>query len=322
MISGSIDCVADAVIKKSGSFLISESQYKDIDYLNDRIKPYMIIDDKEYPLGTFLISGKNRQKKNGVIYRALEAFDISQILLEDKVTDRFYVAKGTSYYTIIKQLIESANIFDTQIEYTDLKVQRDREFELGTPKIDILNALLEEINYTNIYVNEIGYVSAKPYILPSLRDIQHEYVIGKNATIKKDSLKEEIDTFNKPNVFVAVLSNSEQEALTAKYINDNPASPLSTVARNRNIVEVINVSDIANGDVLQGYVKRIAYEKSTIYSKVEFDTLNEPGHSYGDCIYLKDPVFNIGHKYIETSWSMDLKAGATMRHQVKRIVII
>lgn len=322
MISGNIDCKTDAKIKKSGSFEISESRYKDIDYLNDRICPYIVIDDVSYPLGVFLISGKDRQKKHGAIYRNIEAFDLTQILLEDKITDRFYVQKGSSYYILIKQLIESANLFSTQIVYTDLKVQRDREFELGTPKIDIINALLEEINYTSVYVDERGFVSAKPYIIPTLREIQHEYIVGENIKIQKDSLKEEMDIFGIPNVFVGVVSNSEQETLTAKYVNDDPTSPLSTVNRNRNIVEVINVDDIANNKVLEGYIKRVAYEKSNAYSNVDFETLNEPGHSFGDCIYIKDDNFNLGHKYIETSWSMQLKAGATMHHSARRIVIL
>lgn len=322
MITGTIDCQADAKIKKSGSFQISESRFKDIDYLNDRICPYMIIDDVSYPLGVFLISGKNRQKRNGSIYRNIEAFDLTQILLEDRTTDRYYVSKGTSYYLLIRQLIESANIFNTQIVYTDLKVQRDREFELGTPKIDIINALLEEINYTNIYVNERGFISAKPYIIPTLREIQHQYIIGKNLKVQKDSLKEELDIFDVPNVYVGVVSNSEQATLKSKYINDNPASPMSTVSRNRNIVKVVDVNDIANGEVLNGYIKRVAYEESNAYSVINFDTLNEPDHSFGDCIYIKEPSFNLGHKYIETGWSMELKAGSIMSHTARRIVIL
>ena len=322
MMSGSIDCKADAKIKKSGSFQISESIFKDIDYLNDRICPYIIIDGISYPLGIFLISGKDRQKRNGAVYRNIEAFDLTQILLEDKIIDRYYVKKGTSYYILIKQLIESAGIFQTQIVYTDLKVQRDREFELGASKIDIINALLEEINYTNVYVDERGFVSAKPYIIPTLREIQHRYVVGENLKIQKDSLREELDIFNTPNVYVGVVSNSEQETFKAVYVNDNPTSPLSTVSRNRNIVKVINVTDIANLNVLEGYIKRVAYEESNAYSIINFQTLNEPGHSFGDCIYIKDKDFNLGHKYIETGWSMELKAGSTMNHTARRIVIL
>ncbi|MDO5715765.1 MAG: hypothetical protein Q4P25_04240, partial [Tissierellia bacterium] len=60
-VRGTINCKANSKIKKSGSFMIKDRG--DIDYLNDRIKPYMIIDGVEYPLGIYIISGKSREKK-------------------------------------------------------------------------------------------------------------------------------------------------------------------------------------------------------------------------------------------------------------------
>ncbi|MDO5716065.1 MAG: hypothetical protein Q4P25_05760, partial [Tissierellia bacterium] len=258
----------------------------------------------------------------GLIYRNIEAFDPCQILLEDKLTDRLYVKKGSNYNTIIKQIVQSANIFKIQLIDNDYKVSRDREFELGTPKIDVVNELLSEINYTNIYSDETGTLIAKPYILPVMREIQHIYKVGIDAKIIYNTIKDDVDLFNLPNVFIGIVSNSEETPIVSKYINSNPASPISTVSRNRNIVEVINVNDIANDKILDGYIKRVAYEKSNGHSNVEFETLNEPNHSYGDCIYLEEKELNISHKYIEMEWSMDLTAGGKMKHKARRIIIL
>ena len=59
-----------------------------------------------------------------------------------------------------------------------------------------------------------------------------------------DGLSENIDYFNVPNIFIAVVSSPEVAELKSVYINTNPASPLSTSGRGRKIVSQIYKPDM------------------------------------------------------------------------------
>jgi hypothetical protein len=134
-------------------------------------------------------------------------------------------------------------------------------------------------------------------------------------------MEEELDLFNVPNKWVVVCSNAEQ-SLFSTYMNDNPNSPTSTVSRGRTIVDYREVTDIAAQQSLDAYVQRIAFETSQVYGKITFETAINPLHDYMDVLQLEYSPLGIKDKYVETGWTMPLKAGARMKHEVRKVVSI
>ena len=328
---GTIDSISGSVafnsladnIKRTARFEIKENIFKDVDYLNDRIRPIIILDDIEYEMGVFLIPSPTRIKRDGGIYREIEGYDVTQIILEDKITDRHFIKKGTNYVNAITQIINSANIHQFLMPNSSATLTRDREFEIGTSKLRIANELLREINYTSLWTDRHGFVRSGKYTLPNQKEIDFSYQTGdKNELVINDTLTEEVDLFNVPNVFVIVATNAEDESLVSKYTNSNPASPTSTLRRKRNIVDYREVSDIANNSVLDDYAKRIAYQASDVYSKISFETLINPKHEYSNGIYLKDDKLGIDNKFIETSWEIEMQVGGRMTHHARRVIMI
>lgn len=320
-VRGSVSLNSLAEIKRTGRFTISEIDAKDIDFLNDRLRPVVIIDDKEYRLGTFLLPSPTRKTQKGIITRDIEAYDVLQILKEDRITNRLFYKKGSRYEDIIRQMVNSAGIKNVLLEKTDSVLKRDREFEIGTSKLDVCNQLLQETNYTSLFTDENGIVKAKKYILPNARKIEIPYLANEFNITVRDSTVDEYDLFNIPNVWVIIVSNGETEPMKAIYRNDNPADRTSTVARGRNIVDFREVSDIADQTTLNNYVKRVAYDSSNIFRKIQFETLINPVHGYGNCIYIEDKKLGIREKYIETMWEIPLEVGGRMKHAGRRIVL-
>lgn len=320
-VKGSVSLNSLAEIKRTGRFTISEVDAKDIDFLNDRLRPVVIINDKEYRLGTFLLPSPTRKTQKGIITRDIEAYDVLQILKEDRITNRLFYKKGSRYEDIIRQMVNSAGIKNVLLEKTDSVLKRDREFEIGTSKLDVCNQLLQETNYTSLFTDENGIVKAKKYILPNARKIEIPYLANEVDITVRDSAVDEYDLFNIPNVWVIIVSNGENEPMKAVYRNDNPADRTSTVARGRNIVDFREVSDIADQTTLNNYVKRVAYDSSNIFRKIQFETLINPVHGYGNCIYIEDKKLGIREKYIETMWEIPLEVGGRMKHVGRRIVL-
>lgn len=320
-ISGNIGLNSLAQIKRKGKFQFKENELNDIDWLNDRVQPVFILNGEyEFPLGVFMISSPARSLRKKQVYREVEAFDTSLIILEDRFDNRYRILKNTNYITAIKQVIGSSGIININIPHIDSALKTDREFEIGTSKLEAVNDLLKEINYTSIWVDEIGNFTSNPYILPNDRVVEYSYKNDNMSIIIPDTSVEEIDLFSIPNKWVIVATNPETPPLVSSYTNDNGGSPTSTVNRRRNIVDFREVDDIANQGILDEYVRRIAYETTNIFSKFVFETAIMPHHAYMDSLFCEHTDLGIANKYIETSWEMDLKAGGTMNHNARRVI--
>ncbi|ESU71179.1 hypothetical protein T260_15150 [Geobacillus thermopakistaniensis] len=339
-----------ASIKRTAKFRLKDDG--SINFLSDRIRPYLrlyvppgrllgryyyffqssfsaefdlrVAPEKggwvEFPLGIFLLSSPTRKDSNQNIYRDVEAYDGLLILRDDKFDTRYTVRAGTNYRQAVIDILASAGITKHNIEQTDKVLPVDMEFEPGKEKLEAINALLTAINYTPIHVDVYGYFTSMTYRSPSIRSAEYTYKDDELSIIYA-GMEEELDLFNVPNKWVVLCSNAEQ-SLMSSYTNSNPNSPTSTVNRGRTIVDYREVTDIADQQSLDAYVQRIAFEASQVYGKLTFETALNPLHDYMDVLEIDYSPLGIKGKYVETGWTMPLKAGARMKHEVRKVVAI
>lgn len=312
--------------KRVGKFKIKESEFKDIDWLNDRVQPFCMFKMSdggwiEYPMGIFLLSSPTKREKNGAVYRDIEAYDGLKILLDDRFDKRYIIQEKSSYLKAITDILLGTGITKLNIAETDLMLRTTKEFEIGVEKLRAINELLQEINYTSLWVDENGYYTAKPYILPNERETEYSYA-DDELSIMHPGMEEELDLFDIPNKFIMVASNPESLPLVSRYENLNPKSITSIPNRQRVIVDYREVDDIANQAALDEYTKRIAYEASQVFGYVNFNTAIMPFHSYSDLLEIKNSTLEIESNYVETRWRIRLQAGAQMEHTARRVIRI
>lgn len=352
VMNASVDYSSLAQIKRVAKFTLAEVDGLDIDYLNDRIKPYMrvfvpptakksreyafyshvhVIESStnegdtqggwiEFPLGVFLLSSPTRVDEGaGVVRREIDAYDGLAILLNDKFTARHTVVAGTRYYDEVVAILSSAGISTYNLEQTDDVLPRDIEFEPGREKLFAINELLRQINFTQIHVDENGYYVAYKYRTPTERSTDYAYVTDGKSVIF-DGASESLDLFDVPNVFTVIRTNEEEAPLVSSYTNDNPNSPTSTVSRGFNIVDFREIDNIADQASLDAYVERVAFEASQVYGRIEFSTALMPFHGYSNVVQFGYDALNIDGKFVELGWTMDLRVGGTMTHEVRQIV--
>ncbi|GKX29007.1 hypothetical protein SH1V18_14870 [Vallitalea longa] len=324
VIDAEINFKSLANIKRGGKFLIKESDDINIDWLNDRIQPFIMLKVPnsntwlEWSLGVYLLSSPKRKSTGKNIIRDVEAYDLLLILSDEKIDKRYLVPKGKKYTDEIKELITGSKIYQTNITSSSKTLRSDKEFEIGTSKLTIINQLLAEINYTSIWTDERGYLTSAPYTLPSYRTKDYEYFNDELSII--NGMEEEMDTFNVPNKFIVVCTNPDSEPLVSTYTNDKENSPTSTKNRHRIITSYKEIDDIADQQSLDAYTKRTAEEASNIYGHITFNSAIMPHHSFQDCLYIKHDGLGINNYYIETEWSMKLNIGALMNHKVRRVI--
>lgn len=274
----------------------------------------------EWPQGIFLLSSpKRRIDQAGSVTREVEAYDLNQVLLDDKVTERYTVAVGTNYMDAVAAVLESAGIMNYRLTPTDSVLPSTRDWKAGTDKWQIVSDLLQAANYRSLYFDENGVAVATPYRSPDERAVGWTYADDAISMLHPDA-EDTLDLFNVPNRWVLVRSEPDLPILTSIYTNENPASPASTVRRGRVIVDFHDNVEAADQAALDGLARRIAQESSQVYRQIVFKTPIVPLHEDRDILLLTYSRFGLEQlKVEEVKWELPLRAGALMTHEVRRL---
>lgn len=311
-LSCSITYNADAVIKKSARVQILKNDK--IDMIRDRVRPVIIDDEGEHPCGVYVIASCP-MTSSFYSLMDLELYDESYIIQQSTITDRMYIAAGTNYIDVISQIITSCGLTNVSSVANTAVTSNDREYEIGTSKIAIINDLLAEINYNSIHVNDDGIIvldEIKEKTVPDFvyRSNDHSKII--------DAVTQTTDFYNVPNVFVGVVSSPDNTLMKYVKKNNDFNSKLSIMNRGYEVAKIYRLSNIANHDELVKYIDNEAIKAMSAEEKVTIRTDIETGHEY-KCIVQVD-TDEVKGLYTEMSYSFDFEG--TMSHVLKRQVLL
>lgn len=317
------DALAD--VKRGATFTLTDDG--SIDYLRDRIRPYvrLAMPDGgyvEWPQGVFLLTTPPRDvTEAGEVTRQIEAYDQLQVLIDTTTDDRYTVAAGTNYIAAVAALLTAAGVSTQNLTPTSLTLPATRDWEPGTTYLQIVNDLLQAINYRSLWFDELGWAIAQPYVSPADRAAEYIYR-DDGLSVMFRAKRATLDLWRVPNKWVAVVSQPDRPVLRSVYVNSNPASPTSTVSRGRTICAPIESVDVPDQATLDAYVARRAYEDSQVYEHVTWYSGPMPIHSDSDVYILEDSKLGMSAKFVETSWELPLVAGGRMRHEARRVVTV
>lgn len=312
-------------IARTAQFMLQDDG--SINYLTDRIQPWVLVwvppnGWAEFPLGVFILSTPPRQTDAAqVITRQINGYDLTQILVDEKVQDRYTVAAGTNYISAVASLLSTAGITQTNLTATSLTLPTAKDYEIGTAFIDIINDLLSAINYRPLWFDANGVAQAMPYMSPSVLPPAYTYQ-DDSQSVMTPEVNDNLDLFDVPNVWVCTVDETDTTTLVSRYVNDNPNSPTSTVNRGRQIVKYVSGLTAPNQATLDAYAQQQAEQDSQIYNTVVFETAIMPFHEAYDAIQLNYSVMGISDKFFEIGWSLNLAPGATMNHTIQKVVYV
>lgn len=287
---------------------------------------YGALNYAEWPQGVFVLSTPAKDiDSSESVTRAVDAYDLLQVLAEDLLDNRYFVGGAAVYTDAIEELLSNTNAIPESswdiVSSPKLTPASGYEWAPGTSKLRILNDLLSAINYQSLWFDENGRAQVRPYILPENRLSEFDYSTdSKSVTLPEASYT--LDLYKVPNTWVIVVSDPDKPVLRASYVNSDPASPLSTVSRGRTILDFRTEEDAADQFVLDEKVKQIAADAMSIFDEVAFNTAVMPFHSDTDVYDINYPGLGVSGKYNEISWSMPLAAGGVMQHKARKTVVL
>lgn len=315
---GSIKLDYNADIMRTGRFTIRDDPA--VNWQAELLRPWfgLIMPDggrAEWPLGLFYMPTAPKTGSRHV-YREVEAYDTTMILWDDQVTSRYQIPKGSKYMAALSAIFASVGVFDAIIEPSESVTQTALEWEAGTAKGEIVQQLLTADNYEPLMADAWGRWRCRKYKDPRARRAEYNYTAGELSVMLPDPTVDD-DLFHLPNVFVGVVSRPDRPAMSFTYEITDPKSPLAAVNRGgRHVTETKIYEDAASAIALEADVRRRASRASSYFSSLKFSTAPMPHHAAGDVLWIEDG--DIRGKYQEMKWSLDLRAGGEMKHEVQK----
>ena len=341
---GEIFASAAGTIRMSGSGEIKQSlqanffpyavdsrgNRTEINWISDEIKPYLVIDGQEHPLGVFLPAAVTPTTNKGQTTLSVEAYDRCWLVRDNRVDGRVYFAAGTKYITAIETLLASCGVASISITDTDSTFATDRDdWEPGTSYLSIVNALLKEISYKELWFDADGIAIIEPESIQTAKNIRHRFTDKKpDPRNEKEAdminalpvMSTTTDIYQKPNVIICICSSPDRSGdMKATAENQNPMSPLSIPRRGRRITEFVKVDNIPSQEALEEYTQHRMMENMTTGEIISIQTPLLPGFGVNDvCSVSFDDVAGV---CIEREWDMQLTPGGSMSHKLERVVV-
>lgn len=296
--------------------------YVDFDPFADELQPVLSIDGIAYKLGVFVPTSvtpsyaENSTKET----IAIEAYDRAWYVQSMTGQERVHFSRGTKYLDAVEQLLAASGIAVTnRTSCSDVLTEEREDWELGTDYLTIVNDLLSEINYKQLWFDANGAAVLEPISSALIQNVQHKLDSRDPTTYVRPGLSRKTDYFKTPNVFICICNNPEKSAtLTAIARNTNEHSPLSVQRRGREIVQLTSVNNISSQAALQKYADQLLYESLLSGETIQVTTSLLIGWGIGDVVSLH---YNDVHVLcVSRSWNMQLKAGGTMSHTLEKVV--
>lgn len=308
----------------------ARGQRIEANWLIDEIKPVLTIDGVDHPLGVLMPASVTPRTEKSMSTIRIEAYDRCWRVRDTKVESRVYFASNTPYLEAVVSLLAECGVATISKIDTDLALAGPRDdWEPGTSYLKIVNELLKEINYKQLWFDKEGTAILEPASVPTAKNIKHSFTNKKPDPRNEKEVQsinvypiisKTTDIYQKPNVFVVICSNPDKSGpMIAKAENINPESPLSISRRGRKITKVEKINNIPNQTALQQYADQRLSESMVTGEIVELQTALQPGFGVDDVSAVNfDDLNGI---CIEREWTMQLEPGGVMTHKLERVVV-
>lgn len=291
-----------------------------VDWSTDMIKPMLIIDGVEHSLGLLYVTTVQQVINEFTRYVHIEAFDQCWFLKNYQTESLLYYATADRYTPVISTLLSNAGIGSARITPNLTLFGTAREdWKIGTDYLTIINELLEEINYSPIWFDAEGTAVIEPMPNPESGNIRHVLDEKDVKSLLIPEMSVNSDFYSTPNVFKLICSSPDRSTpLIATATNTDGSSPISVPRRGRKIMKTIYVNNIGSQQDLQDMADRMCRDTLIRTERISIKTGLLYGFELNELVALN--FAGESSICIEKGWTMDLKPGGIMTHNMERMV--
>ena len=317
VLGGTLSASIYNTIRSGGKLDMDET---DIDWLSERIRITYVLHeatgDVEYPLGVYLPATPVRNADGATVSMSVEVYDKLQILADVKVAETYTIGAGTVATDAIRDIIEDAGESKISVTPSAETLSSAMSWEPGSTYLQIVNGLLDAINYFSLWADGLGYYRADPYLAPSSRSSVWTFDDADVGLYLPD-LTETYDNFGVPNHIIRVASSPDVE-MVAEATNDDPVSPYSTVSRGRTISDYA-VVEATSQTALDAITSRALAEATQVSRTVKMQHPLLPAILLNSAVTLRNQQLGLSARYTVLSQTHALDCGSLVTATIREV---
>lgn len=282
----------------------------------DALRVYSAINNAEECLGTFFISMPDCEYEDEM--QRIECIGYSTLIrISSNSPDvKYFIKKGTNAVAEVKRILTRLG-YPFFIPDCNKTTSTNKEFDMGENYLNIINYLLDVVNYTSLHVDVYGNYISKPYVLPQDKESDCSYDEDDINNIVEPHQRHTINTFDIPNRFIRVCTSDPTLELSAVYTNTDGVTGSNSKWISADVKEVEDVSDY---ETLYALCKKAAAEAISIYEKVKISTALVMIPTYLAIVELKH--YQAQGKYTCTSFDIALETGGSIELNLRKVVVV
>lgn len=292
------------------NFNLDANEQADLVSASARVRPRLVLQNGEsFSLGVFLFGDATRPRRSWGQELAGTLVDQRYILAQSVGRSVGYDA-GTDIVAAATALAQEVITGTITATPSTVTLSQPLGWKIEDARVKIIEDLMLLIGYLPPYFDNNGSLVLRPVPAAPFSASVPAYEAG--GRIVKDSIIETDDLLKAPNRYIAIESGASASPITGTY--DLPASaPNSITARGFAVVKTLIVQGLADAGAAANAAQAAANSDINQFRQVQFESTHDPRHDTFDVISL------LGDLYREVGWSVDLRAGGRMHHNLRRV---
>lgn len=298
-----------ASIKRQLSLALSPADTAAIDPIAHRIRPYLVdVTGRRWPLGRYMFSDFSRKVTTAGRLAAPILMDEEFIIDQPLVAAFPPGAALTAVANLITVLMANYPTVDYTVDASPFTTPNTWSF--GTSGLTILSDLALQGAYFAPWMGNDAQLHVIQSFDPATKIVDIDW--DRYVHVYADSISETDDLLDSPNQFI-VVSNNPDAASGAPIVgsyNIPTTAPNSITNRGFVIPAIFQLQVISPAQAAA--VATTIGLTATVFERVTLSTYPDPRHDSYNVIRWN------GANWLELGWSMDLIAGGTMTHEIRK----
>lgn len=262
---------------------------------------------ERHPLGTYLVQTPSSTYNGMTSDMSMDAYTPLLELKEKQPPIGYALMKKDNIMNYANLLVSENARAPVVNTYSTDELPSNFVANIDDTWLSFISDLTKKAKY-EIDLDDMGRIVFSP--VQDLESLQPIWTYNDdNSSILYPEITVNHDIYGIPNV-IEVIYSKDAETLYAKAVNDDPASPVSTVSRGREILyrtTEVNISGTPDQAQIQEYAENLLKTLSSVEYTISY-THGYCGTRVGDCImlnYKRAGLSNIKAKIISQSISCE-----------------
>jgi hypothetical protein len=303
---------ARAIKRQISNVVLPADEADDINLFSDRVRPEIVLEDgRTYPLGVFMFLGPTRNRSTRQIPLTTRLVDQGFQLDQGTSTSTSIPAGGSLTDKLIEVVADGGFALDQiELEESFVTAGDPIAWPAGSKRSAIVDELATLLSWYSPYFNNKGTLIGRPVVDPAFAPVLEYLPI--ESRVYADSIEETDTLLEAPNVYIVLNSGGAPDEVAGVYEVPEEA-PHSVKNRGFEIVEVVRSQGIEDTSQAEAIAASLALQAPSDFREVSLISPPDPRHDTNDVVSWD------GELWREASWSMDMKPGGEMKHELRKV---